>query len=186
MGNWTFLVHSTGEYSHSFPHSMDSCWWAYLFSPPGCPFDKLSVHSPLKGQVYDRSLSIYRLFHCLFDGTQELHTEQDYLQCSYTTHLFEEVDWSTLAGYHHRLHLKVPSASPLTDFYRDPTSTPQSLLHFSLSFPVCGCAPCWIPLDTLLHCSQDGGKPAGTIFTSLKCGSMRSVKTLSMDVSPCP
>ena len=73
----------------------------FFFSPPGCPFDKLSVHSSLKGQVYDRSLSIYRLFHCLFDGTQELHTEQDYLQCSYAAHLFEEVDWSALAGYHH-------------------------------------------------------------------------------------
>ena len=77
----------------------------FFFSPPGCPFDKLSVHSPFKGQVYNQSRSIYRLFHCLFDGTQELHTEQDYLQCSYTAHLFEEVDWSALAGYHHQLHL---------------------------------------------------------------------------------
>ena len=47
------MVHSTGEYLHSFSHSMDSCWWAYFFSPPSCPFDKLSVHSPLKGQVYN-------------------------------------------------------------------------------------------------------------------------------------
>ena len=85
---------------------MDSCWWAYFFfSPPSCLFDKLSIHSSLKGQVYDQSLSIYRLFHRLFDGTQELHTEQDYLQHSYAAHFFEEVDWSVLAGYHHRLHL---------------------------------------------------------------------------------
>ena len=77
----------------------------FFLAHPVAHFDKLLVHSPLKGQVYDRSLSIYRLFHHLFDGTQELHTEQDYLQCSYAAHLFEEVDWSALAGYHHWLHL---------------------------------------------------------------------------------
>ena len=31
-GNRTFLAHSTGEYSHSFPHSMDLLWVGILFS----------------------------------------------------------------------------------------------------------------------------------------------------------
>ena len=44
-------------------------------------------------------------FNALFDGTQELHTEQDFLQCSYAAHLFQEVDWPALAGYQHQLHL---------------------------------------------------------------------------------
>ena len=54
------------------------------------------------------------------------------------------------------------------------------------SFPVYSCVLCWITLDTLLHCLWDGGKPAGTISISLKCGFAISIKTLSMAVSPCP
>ena len=54
-----------------------------------------------------------------------------------------------------------------------------------LSFSACGCAPRWIILGTPLLCSWDGGKLAGTIFTSLRCGSMTFVKTLSMAANPC-
>ena len=87
-----------------------------------------------------------------------------------------------MTDHHHWLPLQVSSVSPLTGFYHDPAS----LLHFFLSFLVYDCVLCWITLDTLLHCFQDGGKPAGTISISLKCGFMRSIKTLSMAVSPCP
>ena len=77
-------------------------------------------------------------------------------------------------------------ASPFADFHRGPVSRPQPLFHFSLVPLVCRCAPHWIILGTLLLCSRCRDRLAGKTSISLKCGSTRSIKTLSMAASLCP
>ena len=54
------------------------------------------------------------------------------------------------------------------------------------SFLVWGCAPQWIILETLLLYFWCEDRLAGTTFISLKCGSARFVKTLSMVANHCP
>ena len=64
--------------------------------------------------------------------------------------------------------------------------TPVITSFLFSSFLVCDCAPCLIILDTLLLYFWCGDRLAGTTFISLKCGSTRFVKTLSMVVNHCP
>ena len=125
--------------------------------------------------MIDLLLHSCRLFQCLFEGTQEQDTEQDFPQCSYAAYLFEVVDWSALICYRHWLHLKcilyllLPTLS---------TFLHLCLIHYLIltsSLLVCGCAPHWIILGTLLLYFLCGDRLAGTTFFSLKCGSVRFV-----------
>ena len=183
MENQIFLAHSTGEYLHFFPHSMDSSWWAYFLAHPAARLTNFQFTPHSKR---GRSMINLSLFAGYFTVSSMVFRNFTLNRITYNAvmppHLFKEVDWSTMTDYHHRLHLYVSLVSPLTGLYLYPVS----LLHFSLSFPVYGCVPHWITLDTLLHCFWDGGKPTGTISISLKCGFAISVKTLLMAMSPCP